>query len=72
MDKSFEDDLITRTPLAEQVESCCQNGCDDNESWLLDKQFEDEFTKFCENIFVDEHKISSNHVKEMEHFVKKL
>jgi len=33
-------------------------------------QFENEFTKFCEKRSVEEHKISSNHVKKMEHIAK--
>jgi len=36
LDKSFEDDLVTRTPPVEQIKSCCEDGCDDDESWLLD------------------------------------
>ena len=39
----------------------------DYESFLLDKQFKDEFTKFCEKISIEEQTISSNYVEKMEH-----
>jgi len=34
---------------------------------LLDRQFEKEFTKFCENVSIEEHKFSSNHIEKMEY-----
>jgi len=52
--------------LLEHIDQNCKDGRDD-ELLLFDKQFEDEFTKLCEKIYVEEHKILSNHVEEMEH-----
>ena len=46
LDKVIRDYLATHTPHVEQVELYCEDYCDDNESLLLDKQFEDEFPTF--------------------------
>jgi len=60
---SLDDDLDTHTPHVEQVESCCENECD-NDELLFQAKFEDEFCKFVEIFFVEEPKISSIKLKE--------
>ena len=64
LDELFRDDLVAHAPPVEYVDSLYEDECVDDELLLLDKQFENEFTKFGEKISVDEHKISSNHVVE--------
>ena len=49
------------TPSLEHIDRIFKDVCDDDEP-LLHKQFEDEFTKFCEKISVEEkspHQVSS-------------
>ena len=62
LDELIRDDLVTHTPPVEQVESCCENGCADDE-FLLQEKFEKQFNKFCEKKIIKEQKISSNYVE---------
>ena len=50
----------------EQVESYCEDECD-NDELLLEEKFEDVFSKFCEKTSVDEHNILSTHMEKIEH-----
>jgi len=66
-DELIGDDLVVRTPSLEHINQNCEDGRDDDELLLLvDKQFKDEFTKFCEKIYVEEQKISPDLVEKNE------
>ena len=49
----------------EPIKSYCENESDSDEL-LLQEKFEDEFSKFCEQISVEQN-IASTHMKKMEH-----
>ena len=51
LDELCIDDLDTHTPHVEQVESCCENECD-NDELLFQAKFDDEFCKFVKKILL--------------------
>jgi len=55
----FREDLDTHTPLKEQVEIYCEDECDKDEL-LFQAKFEDEFNKFCVEIFSNQVKPETN------------
>jgi len=65
LDKVIRDHLATFTPRVEQVESYCKGDYDDE--LLLQAKCEDEVTKVCKKISIEEQNISSNHCEEIEH-----
>ena len=65
MDKLIKDDLVAHISSLKHINQNCEDDYDDDELLFLDKQFEGEFFKFCENINVEEQKISSNCVEKM-------
>ena len=70
MDELFRNDFVTHTPFLEHVGIVYEDGCVEDELLLLDKQFEEEFNEFCEKMFIEEHKVSSNHVEGIESIPK--
>ena len=63
LDELLRDDLITHIPSLEHVETFCEDRSVNDELLFLNKIFEIEFNEFCERMFVEKHKISSNHVE---------
>ena len=66
LDEVIRNYLATHTTHVEPVESYCEEECD-NDEFLLQKKFEDEFSKFYEKISVGERKIASTHMEKIEH-----
>ena len=66
LDKVIRDYLATLTPRIVQIESYCEGDCDDDEL-LFQTKYEDEVTKVCEKIYVEEQNNSSNHCEKIKH-----
>ena len=66
LDEVIRNYLATHTTHVEPVESYCEEECD-NDEFLLQKEFEDEFSKFYEKTSVGEQRIASTHMEKMEH-----
>ena len=70
LNELFRDDLVSYTPSLKHVEIFNEDGRVDSELLLLDKKFEKEFNEPHEKIFLEEHKVSSNHVEGIESIPK--